>query len=76
MTVYKPLEKLSEITAETAIKLAKGEAINFSKRINDGKYDVPYIVLDPIPVDKYNIDSTVIRDGFHMREDVYRNLPK
>jgi D-xylose transport system substrate-binding protein len=36
--------------------------------------DVPSILLDPIAVDKSNIDSTVIADGFHKKEDVYKNV--
>lgn len=72
MTVYKPIEKLASETAQMAIKLAKGEELNIQKTINDGKYEVPYYVLEPIAVDKDNIDKTVIKDGFHIREEVYR----
>lgn len=76
MTVYKPIDKIAEAAAKMAIKLAKGEKLNVDNTIYDGRYYVPYYVLEPIAVDKGNIDSTVIKDGFHSRDDVYRNLPR
>jgi len=76
MTVYKPIDKLTEVTAKIAIKMAKGENIEVDKTIYDGKYHVPYYILEPIPVDKDNIDDTVIKDGFHLQNEVYRNLPQ
>ncbi len=67
MTVYKPIEKLAGETARLAVLLAKGENIKIEKTIYDGKYDIPYFELEPIPVDKENMDSTIIKDGFHMK---------
>ncbi|MGB9678825.1 MAG: sugar ABC transporter substrate-binding protein [Thermoanaerobacteraceae bacterium] len=76
MTVYKPIDKLAEATAKMAIKLAKNESLNLKNTIYDGKYYVPYYVLEPIAVDKNNINDTVIKDGFHNKDDIYRNIPK
>lgn len=73
MTVYKPIEKLAGETARLAVMLAKGESLNIQKTTYDGKYDIPYFELEPIPVDKNNIDNTIIKDGFHMKEEIYRN---
>ena len=73
MTIYKPIEKLAEATIEMAIKLVKKEPLNVNEFINDGRYDVKYFVLDPTSVDKENINETIIRDGFHIKEEVYRN---
>jgi len=75
MTVYKPIEKLADVTAKMAIKLARGEKINIDNFIDNGKYNVPYYVLEPIAVDRNNIESTVIKDGFHISDEVYKNLP-
>jgi len=74
MTVYKPIKNLAETAAELAVKLAKGEEIQTDKTVNNGKIDVPSVLLEPIAVDKSNIDATVIADGFHSREDVYKNV--
>ncbi len=71
MTVYKPIEKLASKAVEYAISLAKGEEIRTEKTIWNGKMNVPYYPIEPIYVDKNNIDETVIKDGFHLREEVY-----
>ncbi|WP_027087112.1 D-xylose ABC transporter substrate-binding protein [Cohnella panacarvi] len=74
MTVYKPIKALAEKAADLAVKLAKGEDVGADKKINNGKIDVPSVLLDPIAVDKSNIDATVIADGFHSKDDVYKNV--
>ncbi|MCT8139158.1 D-xylose ABC transporter substrate-binding protein [Anaerobacillus sp. CMMVII] len=71
MTVYKPIGRLTEVAAKLAVQLAKGETIEEARKINNGKIEVPSVLLTPIPVDKFNIDETIISDGFHSREDVY-----
>lgn len=45
------------------------------KKINDGTYDIPYVVLEPVSVNKNNIDEVIINSGFHLKEDVYLNRP-
>jgi D-xylose transport system substrate-binding protein len=74
MTVYKPIKLLAEKAAELAVAMAKGEQIQTDRTVHNGKIDVPSILLDPIAVDKTNIDQTVIADGFHSKEDVYKNV--
>lgn len=77
MTVYKPVEHLAKAAAEYAVRLAKGEKINVTEvtSIEDGTYQVPYLKLNPIPVNKDNIDDVIINGGFHLKEDVYLNVP-
>jgi D-xylose transport system substrate-binding protein len=73
MTIYKPIEALATKAADLAVKLAKKEAVTEPTRpVNNGKKDVPSILLDSIAVDKANLDATVIKDGYHKREDVYK----
>jgi len=72
MTVYKPIQALADKAAELAVGLAKGERADASRKINNGKVEVPSVLLPPIAVDRSNIDETIIADGFHSREDVYR----
>jgi len=71
MTVYKPIRLLAEEAAELAVKLAKGEKTGAAQFVNNGKIEVPSVLLQPIAVDQSNLDSTIIADGFHSREDVY-----
>ncbi|MEB3101408.1 D-xylose ABC transporter substrate-binding protein [Ferviditalea candida] len=73
MTVYKPIKALAEKAAELAVDLANGKSVATVRTINNGKIDVPSILLDPIAVDKTNMDATVISDGFHKKEEVYKN---
>ena len=71
MTVYKPIEKLAKKAAECAVALANGTKITDAAVISDGRYTVPYVSIEPVEVDKSNIDSIIIDSGFHLREDVY-----
>jgi D-xylose transport system substrate-binding protein len=73
MTVYKPLPKLANKAAELAIALAQKKPITDpTSKLNNGKIDVPSILLETVQVDKANLDSTVITDGFQKKEDVYK----
>lgn len=75
MTVYKPVIKLATRAAEAAVALARGEKVDAPAKINNGKIDVPSILLEPIMVDKNNLNETVIKDGYQKMEDVYKNVP-
>ena len=70
MTVYKPITKLANDAAEIAVQLGKGEAPKSNATLNNGKKEVPSFLLTPIPVDKNNIESTVVADGFHKKSDL------
>ncbi|RKP45860.1 D-xylose ABC transporter substrate-binding protein [Cohnella endophytica] len=76
MTVYKPIKALAEKAAELAVKLAQGESVDADRKLNNGKIEVPSVLLEPIAVNKSNIDETIIADGFHSRADVYKNVKK
>lgn len=77
MTVYKPVERLATRAAEAAVALAKGEKLSGEDVtvIDSGAYRVPYIGLEPISVNRDNIDEVIIGSGFHLKEDVYLNVP-
>ena len=78
MTVYKPVERLAKRAAECAIALAQGKQLEGEDitTINDGTYDIPYIGLTPIAVTRDNLDEVIISSGFHLKEDVYLNVPE
>lgn len=77
MTVYKPVEKLAARAAEASVALAKGAEIQGEDVtiMANGQYQIPYIGLEPIPVNRDNIDEVIIGSGFHLKEDVYLNVP-
>jgi len=71
MTVYKPITKLADKAAEIAVELGKNEKVEANAELNNGLKNVPAYLLDPIAVDKRNINETVIKDGFHTKESIY-----
>jgi D-xylose transport system substrate-binding protein len=71
MTIYKPIRALAFDAVDAAIELAKKQPVDAKDKINNGKKDVPSILLEPVVVDKSNVDNTVIKDGYHKREDIY-----
>ena len=77
MTVYKPIVDLANAAVEAAIKLAKKESLADAKPFRNetiGK-DIPAILLEVTSVDKDNLMTTVIKDGFVSFEEVYKNVP-
>ena len=73
MTVYKPIKLIAEKAAELAINMASGKPLEKNMRtVNNGKKEVPSLLLVPIQVDKANIDATIVKDGFHSHADIYK----
>lgn len=74
-TIYKPITRLAELAAEYAVYMAKGEDIYQKeypiKTINNGNGDIPVIWLDPVMVNKNNLESVIIASGFHTTNSVY-----
>jgi len=71
MTIYKPIRKLASAAAEIAVKMGKRLPVVAKGSINNGKIDVPSVLLEVITVTKDNLKSTVIADGFLSNADVY-----
>jgi D-xylose transport system substrate-binding protein len=66
MTVYQPIKKIAAASAELAVPLARGEkppGIATAKTDN-GKEQVPSVLIDTVVITKDNINDTVIKDGF------------
>jgi len=71
MTVYMSIKKLAYTNAELAVKLAKNQNISEQLSfINNGRIDVPSIILEPQAIDKSNIESTVIAEEFLSMEEI------
>jgi D-xylose transport system substrate-binding protein len=74
MTVYKPIGKLASRAARLAIAIKSGQDFPSDTLIdNQSGAMIPSYIEKPIAVNKDNMD-VVIRDGFHSREDIYRNV--
>ncbi|WP_328701160.1 sugar ABC transporter substrate-binding protein [Aquibacillus kalidii] len=71
MTVYKSINLLALNAAEMAMKVAQDKKIETNNAVNNGKIDVPSYLLEPVTVTKENIDSTIIKDNYLTKEEVY-----
>ena len=77
MTAFKPIEDLAREAAKYAVEIGSGKDLSelegVTETVNDGTYDVPSRILEPIAVTKENIDKVIIDGGFHRRDEVYLN---
>ncbi len=74
MTVYKAIKPEAETAAELAVLLLEGKPVpadmTKGKVVNNGKKDVPSVLLDPVSVTRTNVKDTVIKDGFWTAEQI------
>ena len=67
MTIFKPIVPEAEIAAEMAISLGETGEVSTkepTQDINNGKAEVPSVLLTSTPVTKDNINETVIAEKF------------
>jgi D-xylose transport system substrate-binding protein len=73
MTVYKAIKPEAEAAAELAVALAQGEEV--PSGLVNGKTDneaeeVPSVLLEPVAVEKENINETIVKDGFWSANEI------
>lgn len=75
MTAFKSIEDLARQAAKYAVKMAEDGKVpsDITDTMNDGSYDIPTKVLEPVAVTRDNIDEVIIDGGFHRRDEVYLN---
>jgi D-xylose transport system substrate-binding protein len=71
MTVYKPLKNLADLAVDLAVKMATKHVVVAKDTVYNGQIDVATVLTDIVTTTKDNMMDTVIRDGFHSRDDVY-----
>lgn len=71
MTVYKPIKDMADAVINTAITFANKEQFTSNAAVFNGKIEVPSLLFEPVVVDKSNIESTVIQDGYHTFDEIY-----
>jgi len=67
MTVYQPLKDLAGSAAELAVPLAQGKDAPgdlAKEKVDNGKEQVPSVLLPTIAIRPGNVQSTVVKDGF------------
>ena len=72
MTIYKPLKKLAEQAAEYAVKLAQRRPVIATGAYDNGHTQVPTVQVEVVAVTKENLKETVVADGFHPADAIYR----
>ncbi len=77
MTIYKPIIPLANAAVEAAIKLGRKEPLSGAEKFTNDtiKKDIMAILLEVQVVDKNNLMSSVIKDGYVSYDDVYVNVP-
>ena len=73
MTVYQPIIKIADTAAEIAVPIAQGKqpaADLTPEKVDNGEKQVPSALLDTIAIEKDNIKSTVVKDGFLKVPDI------
>ena len=70
MTVYKPVKPLARWAAQAAVQMAKGEKVEGTSTIDNGRTQVQAILWDPTIIHK-DVIPILINDGFHTQAEVY-----
>jgi D-xylose transport system substrate-binding protein len=71
MTVYKPIKELANRAAEAAVRLAKRQPVIARAGIDNGKVEVPSMLLEILAVTKENLRETIVADGFRSEAEVF-----
>jgi len=75
MTVYKSIQPLAYAAVDAAMKMAHGETVATVDTIDNGMKKVPAILLEPVAVDRNNLLTTVVKDGYHTLAEICANIP-
>lgn len=73
MTIFKDTRELGKKAIAMAKELADGKAIETGGRtVNNGKKDVPSVLLTPFTVTKENLEERLIKSGYLAKDKVYK----
>ncbi len=75
MTIYKSIQPLANGAVDAAIKLARGEQVTTTDTLDNGFKKVAAILLEPVAVDRANLVSTVVKDGYHTLASICAGIP-
>lgn len=74
MTIYKSIAKEAQAAATIAYHLAIGQAVppelTGGAKANNGKKEIPSVLLQPVLVTRDNLKSTVLAEGFWKRAEL------
>ncbi len=78
MTVYKPIKKLADSVGKLVAALSNGSStaeITPAQSKTTAGAMIPSIFNDVVTVDKSNVATTVVADGYVTKEDLCKGLP-
>lgn len=75
MTIYKPLRKLAAAAATVTDVMLSGKKYTSMTTTPNGAGNVPSDIIPVVTVDKGNIKSTVIADGFVSKATLCKGIP-
>jgi D-xylose transport system substrate-binding protein len=67
MTIYKAVKPQAKAAAQLAVALLRGDdapAGVINQQIDNGKKQVPSVILEPVAVTKENVKDTIIKDAY------------
>ncbi len=70
MTIFKDTRVLGEEAISLAIKLANGEKITTNGAVDNGKIDVPSVLLEPQVVTQDNLKDLLVGGGYITEADL------
>ncbi|MBL4931630.1 sugar ABC transporter substrate-binding protein [Clostridium paridis] len=71
MTVFNDSRELAKVAIDSAIKLVNNQFVEYTILLNNGKEEVPTIIIPPILVTRNNITQTIINSGYWKSEEIY-----
>ncbi|HEX8322447.1 MAG TPA: substrate-binding domain-containing protein [Tepidisphaeraceae bacterium] len=71
MSIYKPLKQLAGRAAEIAVAMANRKPVTAGHSVNNGKVDVPAVLMDSQVVTRDDLEATVVKDGMFTREQIF-----
>ncbi|HPR31248.1 MAG TPA: substrate-binding domain-containing protein [Prolixibacteraceae bacterium] len=71
MSVFKNIKELAYTAVDLAVDVTGKKKMIFERTINNGRKDVPALLLKPGIVDRANLDEAIIAAGVFTREAVY-----
>ena len=72
MTVFKDQRMLAQEALNLAVNIVEKKPIHTNTTTNNGKINVPSILLTPLIVDKNNVQQALIDSGYLKKKDVYK----
>lgn len=73
MTIFKDTRELGKKAIAMAKDLAEGKAVDTGGRtVNNGKKDVPSVLLTPYIVTKDNLEERLVKSGYLAKEKIFK----